>query len=163
MDLAKNWPKILETLAAGKRSSKHFAIATVDPSGGPHVTPIGHAFFRDDMTGYYFDAYSKAMPTNFQSNKRICLMAVNSSAGFWLRSLLKGQFGAPPAVRLFGEVSDARDATAEEVQTLRDSIRTTRSLKGHKLLWDGLNRVRDMRFSSFAPVVYPAMCQGLWL
>ena len=162
MDLAQNWPRILETLAAGKRSCKHFAIATVDPSGGPHVTPIGHAFFRDDMTGYYFDAYSKAMPLHFQSNRRICLMAVNSSSGFWLRSLLKGQFGTPPAVRLFGEVSDTRDATQTELARLRDTIRMTRSLKGHQLLWGGLNRVRDMKFSSFAPVVYPAMSEGLW-
>lgn len=162
MDLAQNWPKILEVLAAGRQSSKHFAIATVGPDGAPHVTPIGHAFFRADMTGYYFDAYSKTMPINFQSNPRICLMAVNSHAGFWLSSLFKGKFSAAPAVRLFGEVSHSRTATAEEVDRLEHSIRTTSRLRGHKLLWNGLNRVRDMRFTSFAPVSYPAMCDGLW-
>jgi hypothetical protein len=65
-------------------------------------------------------------------------------------------------VRLFGEVSAAREATAKEVAELEASIRTTRALRGHKHLWSGLRRVRDMRFDGFAPVAYPVMCEGLW-
>lgn len=162
MDLQQHWPQVLQVLRSGKQSSKHFAIATVDPSGNPHVTPIGHAFFRDDMTGYYFDAYSRAMPRNFEHNPRICLMAVNSGAWFWLKALGRAQFDAAPAVRLFGEVGPQRDATADEQRTLQQSIRLTRSLPGHKLLWGALTRVRDMAFSSFSPAEYPAMCEGLW-
>ena len=80
-------------------------MATVTPEGHPHVTPIGHVFFRDDMTGYYFDAYSQAMPRNLANNPRICLMGVTTSKRLWLPALIRGQFGAPPGVRLFGEVS----------------------------------------------------------
>ena len=79
MDIQKHWPAIMRVLHAAKRSNGYFSIATVTPDGQPHVTPIGHVFFRPDMTGYYFDAYSQAMPTNLASNPRICLMAVSTS------------------------------------------------------------------------------------
>jgi len=61
----------------------------VTPEGTPHVTPIGHAFFRDDMTGYYFDAYSQAMPRNLARQPRICLMAVTTSTRLWLPALVR--------------------------------------------------------------------------
>ena len=162
MDIQEHWPQILEVLRHAKRSNRHFSIGTVTPEGNPHVTPIGHVFFRDDATGYYFDAYSTAMPRNFASNRRVCLMGVDSRPQFWLSALYRAQFSAAPGVRLFGEVGDARNATADEVRELERSIRATRFLKGHKLLWGGLARVRDIRFDSFAPVGYPKMCDGLW-
>ena len=71
-------------------------------------------------------------------------------------------FTTPPGVRLFGTVGEQRDATPAEVERLAASIRTTRGLKGHELLWGSLRRVRDMRFTAFAPVEYPVMCDGLW-
>lgn len=162
MDIYKNWNEILSVLSSAKQSNRFFSIATVDHNGNPHVTPIGHVYFRDDMTGYYFDAFSKAMPKNFETNKRICLMAVNSSTLFWLKSLFKGKFGSAPAVRLFGEVSEARDATKDEIDKLKKSISMTSKLKGHKLLWSDLTRVRDMTFTGFSPATYPVMCEDLW-
>ena len=163
MDLGKNWDRILEVLHNGKKSNRFFSIATVDAKGNPHVTPIGHAFFRNDMTGYYFDEYSEAMPENFQINKNICLMAVNSSTAFWVRSLLTAKFSSAPAVRLMGTVGDARRATEQEIHELQKSISLTRFLRGHKLLWAHLNTVRDMRFTSFSPAKYPVMCEDLWI
>ena len=162
MDIKQHWPEILNVLQNGKKSNRYFSIATVDKNGNPHVTPIGHVFFRDDMTGFYFDAYSKAMPENYQANRNICLMSVNSSTGFWLKSLFKGKFSSAPAVRLMGEVSDARQATSQEITQLKNSIKITRALKGHKLLWGDLSRVRDMRFTEFSPAKYPVMCEDLW-
>lgn len=162
MQMQTHWPEILNVLAKARSTNRHFAIATVDADGNPHVTPIGHVFFRDDMTGFYFDAYSKAMPRNFEHNRRICLMGVNSGAGFWLKSLFRGRFDSAPAVRLFGEVSDPRDASAEEIERLKKAIRATRRLKGHKRLWSDLTRVRDMTFDQFSPATYPAMCDHLW-
>jgi hypothetical protein len=162
MDLRSSWPTILRVLDAAKRSNRYFSIATVTPTGQPHVTPIGHVFFRDDMTGYYFDAYSQAMPANLAHNPRICLMAVTISPRLWLPALLKARFDAPPGVRLFGEVGPQRDATQTEIDELARSIKATRRLRGHQLLWGDLRRVRDMRFDGFAPVSYPVMCEGLW-
>ena len=162
MDIQQHWPAILRVLHASKRSGRYFSIATVTPEGNPHVTPIGHAFFREDMTGYYFDAYSQAMPKNLAHNPRICLMAVCTSTRLWLPALLKARFSAPPGVRLFGEVSAPRAATQAEQTELADSIRLTRALRGHQLLWGDLQRVRDMRFDGFSEVRYPVMCEGLW-
>ena len=162
MFFEKHWDEILNVLSRGKKSNRFFSIATVDKSGNPHVTPIGHVFFRDDMTGYYFDAYSKAMPKNFETNKRICLMAVNSGKLFWLKSLFRGEFDSAPAVRLFGEVGGARDASAEEIEKFEKSIAITSKLKGHKLLWSNLTRVRDIQFTSFSSATYPSMCENLW-
>jgi len=102
------------------------------------------------------------MPKNFAHNKRVCLMGVNSSTGFWLKSLFQGRFSSAPAVRLFGEVGEARQATPEEITQLQNAIRITSKLKGHKLLWSDLTRVRDIKFDSFSPATYPAMCEGLW-
>jgi len=163
MDIKQHWPEILNVLKNGKKANRFFSIATVDKNGNPHVTPIGHVFFRDDMSGYYFDAFSKAMPENFKANRKICLMSVNSSTGFWLKSLFKGKFDSAPAVRLMGEVSETRDATAEEIKQLKNSIKITSRLKGHKMLWNDLTRVRDMSFTEFSPAKYPVMCEDLWL
>jgi hypothetical protein len=68
MDLEKNWNWILDVVQESKKANRFFSIAAVDVDGNPHVTPIGHVFFRNDMTGYYFDEYSVAMPRNFESS-----------------------------------------------------------------------------------------------
>ena len=159
-DIATHWPDILQVVQQAKKSSRFFSIATVDAQGNPCITPIGHVFFRDDGTAYYFDAYSRHMPQNFQHNRRVCLMAVNSGAGFWLKSLFKGRFNTPPAVRLFGEVGDKRLATPAEKAQLAASIKATSRLKGHQLLWAHLDQVRDIRFDGFRYASYPVMCEG---
>jgi uncharacterized protein len=102
------------------------------------------------------------MPRNLAFNRRVCLMAVNSSPAFWLSALFKGQFSSAPGVRLFGEVAEPREATPAEIRELEASIRLTSRLRGHKLLWADLRKVRDIRFDAFSPVAYPAMCGGLW-
>lgn len=162
MELSNHWNEIVSVLNNGKKSNRHFSVATVDQDGNPHITPIGHFFFRDNMTGFYFEAYSEAMPKNFETNKNICLMTVNSNPVFWLKSLTAGKFAAPPAVRLYGIVGEPRAATQQELQQYKQSIRITQFLKGHKLLWQGLDRVRDVQFTHFKPVKYPAMCEDLW-
>lgn len=102
------------------------------------------------------------MPANLAHNPRICLMAVTTSTKLWLPALIQARFSAPPGVRLLGEVSEPRAASQQEIDELARSIRSTRSLRGHKLLWGDLRRVRDMRFDAFAPVRYPVMCENLW-
>lgn len=162
IEIDKHWPKILKTLNAGKKSNRFFSIATVNSDGTPHITPIGHVFFNDDITGYYFDQYSEAMPKNFESNKSICLMSVNSSSLFWLKSLYRGKFNMSPAIRLMGTVGERREASLEEIERLKQSISTTSRLRGHNLLWGNLTKVRDMQFTLFSPAEYPVMCEELW-
>lgn len=159
-DIHAHWPDILQVVQQAKKSSRFFSMATVDTQGNPYVTPIGHVFFREDGTAYYFDAYSQHMPQHFQHNRRVCVMAVNSGAGFWLKSLFKARFNTAPAVRLFGEVGDKRPATGAEKAQLAASIKATSRLKGHQLLWANLDQVRDIRFDEFRYASYPVMCEG---
>jgi predicted pyridoxine 5'-phosphate oxidase superfamily flavin-nucleotide-binding protein len=160
MTIISSWKNILNVTHQAKKQNRYFSIATVDAKGNPHITPIGHVFFRDDCTAYYFDAYSKKMPENFKSNKRVCVMAVNSGTRFWLTSLFDGKFKSAPAVRLFGEVGEVRVAKPEELQELASSIKATKYLKGHQLLWSNLKYVRDIRFDDFSYAAYPVMCEA---
>lgn len=45
---------------------------------------------------------------------------------------------------------------------LEKSIRVTRKLRAHKLLWTNLTQVRDIQFGSFSPARYPSRCDGYW-
>ena len=45
---------------------------------------------------------------------------------------------------------------------LRKSLRITRKLRGHKLLWTNLTQVRDIHFDSFSPARHPSMCDVQW-
>ena len=157
MELEKHWQEIKTLVYQAKKTCNHCAIATVDADGNPHVTPIGHIFLHDDMSGYYFDQYSQTMPKNFEHSRKICLLAVNSSRWFWLKSLFNAKFNALPGVRLFGEVGDKRDATPAEIAALHDATKIAHPFKGYDLLWKNLDKVRDIQFTDFKPVAYPVM------
>jgi hypothetical protein len=161
MDIQADWHLIQKIFDAGIKSSKHCAIASVDRHGAPHVTPIGFIFLRDDRTAFYFEQYTRALPDNFAHNKAVCLMVVNSGLRFWFQSLLVGKFSSHPGVRLHGEVGDARPARPAELATLQERIGGARSLKGSKLIWSGLQTVRDIRITGVSAVRYPRMMAHL--
>ncbi|WP_231395993.1 pyridoxamine 5'-phosphate oxidase family protein [Mycobacterium sp. URHD0025] len=156
------WAAIREVVGRAKKSTMHCAIASTDSDGGPHITPVGTIFLREDYTGFYFDEYTSALARNVDHDPRVCVMAVDSGRLFWLRSLLAGRFIAPPAVRLYGTVGALRPATSSELVQVRQSVRTTQWSKGGKMLWSGFSRVRDITFTGFRPVRYPVMMGRLW-
>ena len=45
MEIGKHW-KTIQTLFEHSRSSLHYAVATVNADGFPHITPIGLLFLR---------------------------------------------------------------------------------------------------------------------
>ncbi len=160
--LEDHWPEIRRVVECGQKSTLHCAIASVDPDGMPHVTPIGTVFLRDDQTGFYFDPHTSALARNVEANPAICLMAVNARPMFWLRSLLGGRFVSPPGVRLYGTVGPRRPATPEELRRIEARMRPTRWTRGHRLIWSSFTHVRDIKFMAFRPVRYPAMMDHLW-
>jgi hypothetical protein len=162
MDLRDNWKQIKIAFEAGIKTSRHCAIATVSADGYPHVTPIGFLFLRDDFTAFYFEEYAKQLPLNIAHDPRVCLLLVNSGAAFWLRSLYKGRFASLPGIRLRGIAGERRLATEDEKVAYRARVKSVRWLKGYDLIWRDLNHVRDVRLSSFEPVVYPKMTDHLW-
>jgi hypothetical protein len=157
-----SWTTIRQIVVRAKESSLHCAIASVDPDGAPHITPVGTVFLRDDRTGFYFDQYTSALARNIDADPRVCLMAVDTGRVFWFRSLLTGRFIAPPAVRLFGSAGPLRAATQLELEQVRRSVRKTQWSKGGKMLWSDFSYVRDIAFNGFRPVRYPVMMAHLW-
>jgi predicted pyridoxine 5'-phosphate oxidase superfamily flavin-nucleotide-binding protein len=157
----RQWVQIRKIFQDAFNSSFHFSIATVNKDGSPHVTPIGSLMLRDDRTGFYFEEYVTNLSRNVQHNKRVCVMAVNSSKWRLLKSFFFGKFLAPPGVRLMGTVTDRREATPQELELFQKRVKNYRMFKGHKKLWSRLRHVRDIHFDSYEPIRIGALTRGL--
>lgn len=162
MELENHWEEIKTVFNSGVTSSKYCAIATINHDGKPHISPIGFIFLKDDYTAFYFEEYTKAMPKNYESNKNVCLMAVNSGFLFWFKSLLKGKFVSGPGVRLYGKAGNLRKALPEEIEAYKSRVKSARILRGYNMIWSELETVREIKLESFEPVVYPKMMEHLW-
>ena len=162
MEIGTHWDTIRNIFEEAFKSCTHFAVATVNEDGSPHVTPIGALILRDDRTGFYFDEYPSKMPENLKRNPRVCILAVNADKIFWAKSLMEGRFLSPPAVRLTGTVGELRDASEEEKEAWHKRIALAKGLKGYRTMWERMGRVRDIRFESFEPVDLGEMTSGLW-
>ena len=163
MEIAKHWETIRAVFEDGFKSCSHFAVATVNDDGSPHVTPIGALILREDQTGFYFEENPTRMPRNLKRNPRVCILAVNADKAFWGQSLVEGKFISPPAVRLLGTAGELREATADEVAAWQEKIAIAKGTKGYSLLWERFGRVRDITFDSFEPVLVGEMTKGLWV
>ena len=161
MDIDRDWKEIVDVFNTGIKASKHAAIASVDANGCPTVTPIGFTFLNDNKSAYYFEQYSEAMPVNYEHNRNVCLLIVNTSTLFWAKSLFKGRFLSYPGIRLYGVVGDCRQATTREKERLSERVGRARLLKGSKLIWSGLETVRDIKLNSVRPIKYPKMMEHL--
>ena len=162
MDITTNWPQIKKLFNASFRSSFHFAIASVGPEGAPHVTPIGSLMLGRPGHGFYFEEFTRRLPQNLQGDRRVCVLAVNSSRWFWIRSLIRGRFVEPPAVRLYGIAGDTREASDEEIALWQRRVRRASFSKGHGILWASMIRVRDIRITGVEPVHLGEMTRKLW-
>ena len=126
MRIDGQWKEIKELFRQSFKSSFHYAIATVNGDGEPHVTPIGSLILGEPGRGLYFEEFPTQLPRNLQNNKRVCVLAVNSSRWFWIKSLVGGKFAGPPAVRLYGTVGEVREATEKEIDRPRASADASR-------------------------------------
>jgi hypothetical protein len=162
MDLHDNWEEVKNVFKDSFRSSFHYAIATVSESGEPHVTPIGSLILGKPGKGFYFEKFTRHLPQNIGNNGRVCVLAVNSSRWFWVRSLLSGRFSMPPAVRLHGVAKELRPAMEGEVSLWQKRVNSARFSKGHKLMWREMSMVREIEFDRIEPVHIGRMTQGLW-
>jgi len=146
MDLTENWSAIRKHFSQSFGSSLHVSIASVAADNAPTVTPVGTVFLNADQTGFYFEKFISTLPKHAADNNQICLLAVNSSKLFWLKSLFKARFDTYPAYRLYGSLGKRREATEAEIRALKKRLKTTRRLKGHKYLWGDMMEVREISF-----------------
>jgi hypothetical protein len=162
MELKENWTDIQRLFGQAFKSSFHYALATVNEKGEPHVTPIGSLILCEPGHGYYFEEFPQQLPRNLGKNKQVCVLAVNSSRWFWVKSLFGGRFASPPAMRLYGTVGDLREATENEIESWHRRVRTVRSSKGYSLMWKNMKKVRDITFSRVEPVHMGKMTHDVW-
>ncbi|MGB5665796.1 MAG: hypothetical protein WBM53_03020 [Maribacter sp.] len=146
MDLLENWDKIRRHFSKSFGSSLHVSIASVGTENSPTITPVGSLFLNRDQTGFYFEKFITSLPKNVLKNENICVLAVNSHRLFWLKSLFKGQFKTYPALKLYGKLGKRRKASESEIRALQRRMKFTRSLKGHKYLWNDMVEVRELEF-----------------
>ncbi|MBI5584224.1 MAG: pyridoxamine 5'-phosphate oxidase family protein [Deltaproteobacteria bacterium] len=162
MDITPHWPAIKKVFGDALNTSLHYAVATVNSDGTPHLTPVGSLILRDNPSGFFFDEFLQTLAGNIKQNPRVCVLAVNSSRLFWYRSLWQGRFRQAPAIRLTGTVGDRRPATPAELEMFQRRLRPFRRLKGYKILWQNMSKVRDITFDGFRPVEAGAMSRGIW-
>jgi len=162
VQIGKHWDTIQRVFNQSLGSSLHYAVATLNTDGSPHVTPIGALFLRDDRTGFFFDVFSVNMSKNLDDNPQICVLAVNSHVSYWRDAFISGRCEDPPSVRLVGIAGKRREATPEEVTLWENHVAFARGMKGYELLWGDMRFVRDLYFDSFEPVNMGEMTKGLW-
>ena len=162
MDLHENWSEVKDLFRESFRSSFHYAIATVNEIGEPHVTPIGSLILGRPGFGFYFEKFAQQLPRNLCGNSHVCVLAVNSARWFWVKSLVRGKFANPPAVRLHGVAGELRPASEREMSLWRKRVRNVRFSKGHASMWQEMNMVREIEFSRIEPVNIGKMTYGHW-
>jgi len=147
MDLKLDWQNIREHFSKSFKSSLHVSIASVDSENNPTNTPIGSLFLNDNQTGFYFEKFPTKLPFNNSTNSNICVLGVNSSKWFWVKSLFNEKFSTTPAIKLYGELGDKRKASEYELRALKRRMGSTNKLKGHKYLWGKMDSIREITFS----------------
>jgi len=152
MEINTHWHIVKRVFKKSFTSSFHYSIATVDGNGKPHVTPIGSLILGKPGHAIYFEEFTSKLPENLKTNKQVCILAVNSSKWFWLKSLIKGKFSEPPALRLQGEAGILREATECEVRLWHKRVKSVCFTKGHKMIWKHMGMVREISFSKIKPV-----------
>lgn len=133
------------------KKSLYCSIATVQ-EGIPHCSPIGSVFLNDDQQGYYLEMFTTAVQKSKEANPLGCILVVNTSILFWLKSLFNGKFATPPAVRLRVKFGERRAATDSEQENFRKRVNIFKRLKGHKIMWSKPSHVREFSIQAIVPV-----------
>lgn len=162
MNIETNWQNIRRLFAQAFRTSFHYSMATVTPDGLPHVTPVGSLMLTTPGRAIYFEEFTRRMPLNFRDNQHVCVLAVRTGAIFWLRSLVRGGFRTPPAIRLHGTVGAPRAASADELHRWQRRVRRLAFTRGHRMMWANMRTVRDVHISRADGIYMGEMTRECW-
>jgi hypothetical protein len=128
------------------------SVATVNEHGVPHVTPIGSVILKDKNCGWFFQKFTKNIPKNTQHCQYATIMAVNDGRWFWLKSLLKGHFKSPPAMRLLVKMGALRPANEEEAQKFKRRVNLFKHTRGYAMIWQDMADIREFEIIEYKPV-----------
>ncbi len=128
------------------------SIATVNEQGQPHITPIGSVVLNNKNQGWFFQKFTQGIPNNVVHCKYATIMAVNDGAWFWLKSLIKGRFNQPPAMRMQVKLGALRPATKAEMEKFQRRVKLFSLTKGHAMLWRDMSNIREFEIIAYKPV-----------
>ncbi len=136
------------------------SVATVNEAGVPHVSPIGSVVLNDENHGWFFQKFTKNIPQNTNSCEYATIMAVNDGKWFWLKSVLKGQFKKPPAMRLLVKLGKLRPATEAEGEKFKRRVGFFKRTKGYAMMWQEMAEVREFEILEYKPVFIGQMTRN---
>ena len=128
------------------------SIATVNEQGLAHVSPIGSVMLVNKDRGVYFEKFTKNIPLNSKVNKYATIMCVNTSQWYWLKSLFKGQFVTPPAIRIVVKLGELRKETENEGKIFKRKVSLFKRTKGYQMLWKDMSHIREFEIIEYKPV-----------
>ena len=161
MEIDTHWHIVEKVFKKSFASSFHYSIASVDENCKPHVTPIGSLILGKPGHAIYFEEFTCQLKKNIDKNKNISVLAVNSNKWFWFKSLILGRFSEQPAIRLSGEAGQLREATPTEVNLWHKRVKSVSFTKGHKIMWQRMGMVREIKFSTIHPVNISTMTNNI--
>ncbi|WP_154223226.1 pyridoxamine 5'-phosphate oxidase family protein [Marinicella rhabdoformis] len=136
------------------------SVATVNAEGIPHVSPIGSVVLNDRNSGWFFQKFTKNIPLNAEHCEYATIMAVNSGRWFWLKSLIKGSFKQPPAMRILVKLGQVRPATEKEGQKFKRRVNIFKRTRGFDMMWKDMSHIRDFEVIEYKPVFIGQMTRN---
>ncbi len=133
------------------KNSFYCSIATIQ-NDTPHCSPVGSVYLENEHQGYYLEMFTTAVRKANEPNPKGSILVVNTSMLFWLKSLFRGSFATPPAVRMLVEFGERRAATEAEQNRFRKRVNLFKRLKGHKIMWSKPSHVRVFSVQAVIPV-----------
>lgn len=161
LNLQSQWAQIKEQIKKNRQKNMFVSIASVNADNEPTVTPIGSLFLNDDGTGFYFEKFASKLGRDALTNNKICILSVNNSKWFWLKSLFKGRFDSFPGIKLYGELGEKREATEKEKRAMQRRVRKAKGLKGYEYLWKEMSYIREIAFTKAEAINLGRMTRAL--
>lgn len=141
------------------KNSLYCSVSVVSKDGHPHSSPIGSVYLQNAQKGYFIELFSKSCGD--QAGNKACIMAVNTSMWFWLKSLFSGRFSTPPATRLLVSLEERRQISEQELASFHRRVKPFRRLKGYKHMWSSARFVRPFTVDKVIPVSIGKMTKHL--
>ncbi|MCJ8320493.1 MAG: hypothetical protein MJK12_12720, partial [Colwellia sp.] len=135
------------------------SLSVISKEGHPHISPIGSVYLTNEESGYFIEMFTKSFGD--QVDNKACIMAVNTSPVFWLKSLFSGKFATPPATRLLVTIKERRKISEEETAHFRKRVKLFRRLNGYKHMWSSARYVRPFTVDKVIPVSIGKMTKHL--
>lgn len=141
------------------KNSLYCSIATIQNGTHPHISPIGSVFLINEKEGYFIEMFTRSFKD--QSQRKACILAVNTSLLFWLKSLILGRFVTSVGTRLLVTMGERREISESEREKFQKKVSLFKRLKGYKLMWSKSDYVRTFTIDEVIPVNIGKMTKHL--